>query len=219
MTKPFIPPLPSARPAAASASASASAAPSDKENIVVEGNTITGNTTGTSTSSSSSSNTSYTAATSASPSASAAANSRRLGGKKEGDSAIVGTPARTSRNDKAAAASSAVSAGGASAAGGGNGGAAPTPGGRILRFGETVDSLFCLTDRTTDLHRRLCHDIVNGTLADDARSWRTVVEVASVHAAGAGDAGGGGGGRTSPSVGKSMCAFLNFLGYSRSTLS
>mmetsp|Transcript_4835 Transcript_4835/g.10513 ORF Transcript_4835/g.10513 Transcript_4835/m.10513 type:complete len:1058 (-) Transcript_4835:1044-4217(-) len=197
MTRPFIPPLPSARPAtttaATSASAAAASAPSDKENTVVESNTIIGTTASSSTSS-----TNSYAATSASPSASAAANARRLlGGNKAGDAAIVGTPARTSRSDKAAAASATATTAG------GNGGTAPTPGGRILRFGETVDSLFCLSGTTTDLHRQLCHDIVNGTLADDAKSWRTVVEVASVHAAGsAGDADGGadGSGRTSPSV-------------------
>lgn len=50
---------------------------------------------------------------------------------------------------------------------------------RVLRYGETIESLFCLTEHTTPDHRRLCHDIVEGPLADDAASWLCVLEAAS----------------------------------------
>ena len=50
---------------------------------------------------------------------------------------------------------------------------------RVLRYGETIESLFCLTEQTTSDHRRLCCDIVEGPLADDVTSWLSVVEAAS----------------------------------------
>ena len=50
---------------------------------------------------------------------------------------------------------------------------------RVLRYGETVESLFCLTEHTPSDHRRLCHDIVEGPLADDTASWLRVLEAAS----------------------------------------
>jgi hypothetical protein len=50
---------------------------------------------------------------------------------------------------------------------------------RVLRYGETIESLFCLTEQTTSDHRQLCRDIVEGPLADDVTSWLSVVEAAS----------------------------------------
>jgi serine/threonine-protein kinase TTK/MPS1 len=50
--------------------------------------------------------------------------------------------------------------------------------GRVLRSAETVDSLFCLSSRTSHEHKTLCQQIANGPLANDAASWCCAVEVA-----------------------------------------
>jgi hypothetical protein len=50
---------------------------------------------------------------------------------------------------------------------------------KVLRYGETLESLFCLANDTPYEHRRLCQDIADGPLADDAASWRRVLKVAS----------------------------------------
>ena len=50
---------------------------------------------------------------------------------------------------------------------------------RVLRYGETVESLFLLTEQTSAEHRRLCQDIVEGPLSDDASSWLRAIQAAS----------------------------------------
>lgn len=51
---------------------------------------------------------------------------------------------------------------------------------RILRYGETVESLFCLFDTyCPEDHRSLCHDIVNGLKMDDVEAWKIALEYAS----------------------------------------
>lgn len=52
---------------------------------------------------------------------------------------------------------------------------------RILRYGETLDSLFCLDIIPGSCpvdHRKMCQDIVNGEKADDELSWKIVIEYA-----------------------------------------
>eukprot|EP00978_Attheya_sp_CCMP212_P022693 scaffold68122_cov49-Attheya_sp.AAC.3 len=53
------------------------------------------------------------------------------------------------------------------------------PVGRVIRSGETIDTLFCLGSDCDNEHRQLCEDIVNGDKADDEKLWRKVLEVAS----------------------------------------
>lgn len=50
---------------------------------------------------------------------------------------------------------------------------------RVLRYRESMESLFCLTKESSDEYRQLCIDIVEGGLADDAATWRRVLELAS----------------------------------------
>jgi len=47
---------------------------------------------------------------------------------------------------------------------------------RVLRYGETMDSLFCLSDNSTASHRKGCQDIVNGTSVDDPAVWIDVLK-------------------------------------------
>lgn len=49
---------------------------------------------------------------------------------------------------------------------------------RVLLFGETMASLFCLTENSTDEQRQLCRNIVDGPHADDPGRWRRVLELA-----------------------------------------
>lgn len=209
--KPFIPPLPSARPSSRGGSgvtATADQPPPDKEN--------TGNAVPLS-SSFSAGKSAKTAGTGSSTSRAAAAASADVasshtvtedltGASSSSATAIARTPARSAlgRPPKAGAAgggsatsirssTAAAAAASASASASSTPLAAPTPGGtqRVLRYGETVDSLFCLTSRTTDMHRRMCQELVHGTGGgggpelDCAKSWRAAVEVAVAHADGA----------------------------------
>lgn len=50
---------------------------------------------------------------------------------------------------------------------------------RVLRYGETIDSLFLLDNETTAEHHQLCRDIADGRSADDASSWLRAVQAAS----------------------------------------
>ena len=50
---------------------------------------------------------------------------------------------------------------------------------RVLRYGETVESLFCLAENSTLQHRTLCRDIAEGPLADDPSAWLRVVQAAT----------------------------------------
>ena len=47
---------------------------------------------------------------------------------------------------------------------------------RILRYGETVESLFCLDESSSLEHRRLCNNIVDGLVENEACSWRRAIE-------------------------------------------
>eukprot|EP00980_Cylindrotheca_fusiformis_P027867 scaffold22560_cov135-Cylindrotheca_fusiformis.AAC.78 len=49
----------------------------------------------------------------------------------------------------------------------------------VLRYGETADTLFCLSKNSTEQHRKLCRSIIDGTLADNPSTWRIVLEFAS----------------------------------------
>jgi len=51
---------------------------------------------------------------------------------------------------------------------------------RILRYGETIDSLFCLAEDCSEEHRNLCNDIVNGIKTEDTEAWKIVLDYASV---------------------------------------
>jgi len=53
---------------------------------------------------------------------------------------------------------------------------------RVVRYGETIDSLFCLQEDSCEGHNDLCNEIANGNKADDPRSWRKVLEMASRYA-------------------------------------
>lgn len=51
---------------------------------------------------------------------------------------------------------------------------------RVLRYGETVDSLFCLEEGTTSSqHLQFCRDIAEGPLADKPSAWLRVVQAAT----------------------------------------
>lgn len=207
MVRPFIPPLPSARPSAvASASATAGSAAADQQPPVGKENTANAIP-----SSSSSFGTGKSAKVGAaggrgistgSSRASAAATDVAIshsitedltGASASSSSAIARTPARSALGGRPpkTGGSAIRSSSAAAAAASSTPLAAPTPGGtqRVLRYGETVDSLFCLTSRTTDMHRQMCQDIVHGVgvgaEVDCAKSWRAAVEVAMAHADGA----------------------------------
>ena len=207
MVKPFIPPLPSARPSSVTSTSAAagSAAAADQPPLGKE------NTANVTLSSSSSFGTAKSASkvgvgsrgiptntSRASPAVTDAATSHSItedltGASASSSTAVARTPARSALGGRppktggSAIRSSSSSA--AAAAASSTPLAAPTPGGtqRALRYGETVDSLFCLTSRTTDMHRQMCQDIVHGVGAevDCAKSWRAAVEVAMAHADGA----------------------------------
>jgi hypothetical protein len=49
---------------------------------------------------------------------------------------------------------------------------------RVLRYRETMESLFCLTLKCSSEHWQLCREIVDGSLADDASTWRRVLQLA-----------------------------------------
>ena len=55
---------------------------------------------------------------------------------------------------------------------------------RILRYGETVDSLFCLTDASDSRHRKLCTEICSGEKSNDAAAWRKALEFSLSSSAG-----------------------------------
>lgn len=50
---------------------------------------------------------------------------------------------------------------------------------RVLRYRETMESLFCLTSKCTSEHWQLCRDIIDGTLVDDALTWSRVLKLAT----------------------------------------
>ena len=52
---------------------------------------------------------------------------------------------------------------------------------RVLRYAETIESLFLLNDTTEQSHKDLCHSIVSGTLANDAASWAKALQLASLN--------------------------------------
>ena len=60
--------------------------------------------------------------------------------------------------------------------GGGGGGSD-----RILRYGETINSLFCFLDNNNEnnnnYHWKLCHDICLGSKGNDACSWVEALEL------------------------------------------
>lgn len=49
----------------------------------------------------------------------------------------------------------------------------------FLRFGETMETVFGLNQSSSEEQRKLCRQIVNGTLADDAPTWNRVLSTAS----------------------------------------
>jgi serine/threonine-protein kinase TTK/MPS1 len=49
---------------------------------------------------------------------------------------------------------------------------------RVLRYGETMESLFCLSENSSPEMQQLCLEICDGTLADDTSAWRCVLELA-----------------------------------------
>jgi serine/threonine-protein kinase TTK/MPS1 len=49
----------------------------------------------------------------------------------------------------------------------------------VLRYGETVESLFCLSKTSNEQHRQLCKSIIEGSLADTPSTWRKVLKLAS----------------------------------------
>lgn len=50
---------------------------------------------------------------------------------------------------------------------------------RVLRYSETVETFFCLSQDTPQEHRQLCKEIADGPLADDASAWRRALQFAS----------------------------------------
>lgn len=50
---------------------------------------------------------------------------------------------------------------------------------RVLRYGETIESLFVLSQHSSPQHQQLCKDIAEGPLADDASSWLVAVQTAT----------------------------------------
>ena len=201
MVKPFIPPLPSARPSsvastsAAVGSAAADQPPVGKENTANVTLSSSSFGTGKSAKVGVGSRGISTSSSRASAAATDAATSHSItedltGASASSSTAVTRTPARSALGGRPPkTGGSAIRSSSAAAAASSTPLAAPTPGGtqRVLRYGETVDSLFCLTSRTTDMHRQMCQDIVHGIGAemDCAKSWRAAVEVAMAHADGA----------------------------------
>ena len=57
---------------------------------------------------------------------------------------------------------------------------------RVLRYGETIDSLFCLLGKKEDgheYHRDLCQEICLGCRGDDAHAWVEALELSLERAA------------------------------------
>lgn len=53
---------------------------------------------------------------------------------------------------------------------------------RILRYGETLESLFLIDMNKVDpQHLKLCRQIIDGTSADDPDVWRKVLSVVESH--------------------------------------
>lgn len=59
---------------------------------------------------------------------------------------------------------------------------------RVLRYGETIENLFLLSPHSSPQHERLCKDIAEGSLADDAKSWLVAVQTATKAVAKSADA-------------------------------
>ena len=51
----------------------------------------------------------------------------------------------------------------------------------VLRFGETTESLFCLTNENSEQHLQICKGIIDGPLSDDPSSWRQALDHATRH--------------------------------------
>lgn len=58
----------------------------------------------------------------------------------------------------------------------------------VLRYGETVESLFCLSTESGEQHRQLCRGIIEGSLAENPSTWRKVLKLASEQAVNASSA-------------------------------
>ena len=84
---------------------------------------------------------------------------------------------------------------------------------RVLRYGETVDSLFCLTtadndNEEGDYHKTLCLSICNGDKSYDVNVWREALEL-SLEVNNNSDIGDNIGGTD---IGRFMlCLFIQFL--------
>lgn len=50
---------------------------------------------------------------------------------------------------------------------------------RVLRYGETMESLFALDEESTDEHWKLARSIADGSAADDAKAWRRILHLVS----------------------------------------
>jgi hypothetical protein len=48
---------------------------------------------------------------------------------------------------------------------------------RVLRFGETMESLFALDKECTDEHWKLARSLVDGSAADDANAWLRILHL------------------------------------------
>ena len=48
---------------------------------------------------------------------------------------------------------------------------------RVLRYGETIESLFCLSDDCEAHHRTLCKEICCGDKSSDAGAWREALKL------------------------------------------
>jgi hypothetical protein len=48
---------------------------------------------------------------------------------------------------------------------------------RVLRYGETMESLFALDKDSTDDHWKLARSIADGSLADDVKAWRRMLHL------------------------------------------
>jgi len=87
---------------------------------------------------------------------------------------------------------------------------------RVLRYGESIDSLFCLVDNNNKkdenenekeemgdrMHRNLCHEICMGSKGNDAFAWVKALELSLNRAAGVRNSnrGRGGGGEEEEGV-------------------
>lgn len=48
---------------------------------------------------------------------------------------------------------------------------------RVLRYGETIESLFCLNDDCETHHRTLCQEICCGEKSSDVGAWREALKL------------------------------------------